>query len=119
MQRERTASLCSDSSVGSSSSTVSASSETQMQNGETLPNGDDAKAKKAVDTQAMGGTSTTPNTTVSPSSFNYSFETYVKSNYPSTQVSPSKQDDTPVLSTGQSGTEPLGKRPRFVSCMYF
>ena len=104
--RERTSSMCSNSSVGSSSSTISASSETHIQNGAMIPNGDDVKPIKSI------ASTTTPSTTVSPSSFNYSFESYVKSNYPGAQVSPSKQDDTPILSVAHSATEPAGKRPR-------
>ena len=104
--------MCSNSSVGSSSSTVSASSETHIQNGAIMPNGDDAKPKKAVGSSASSNTTSGLNTSASPSSFNYSFESYVKSNYPGAQMSPSKQDDMPVLSIAQSGTEQVAKRPR-------
>ena len=84
-----------------------------MQNGNIMPNGDDAKPKKPI------ASTTAPSTTVSPSSFNYSFESYVKSNYPGAQVSPSKQDDTPVLSIAHSATEPAGKRPRSRYASYY
>ena len=77
-----------------------------------MSNGDDVKPKKATGSSASNNTTSAPNTSASPSSFNYSFESYVKSNYPGAQVSPSKQDDMPVLSIVQSGTEPVTKRPR-------